>query len=641
MHSSPAAQSSRRDRLYAVCRDLAPELWTPDGGFHMGGRWASDVSDPAHGFRGALWHCLALYGEDPVSNTLADRIVASHVRMRFCHFAPSAAVDLLHHSGDRIGPEASAILRGYLGRFLPELVTDDLRVRGFNDNHPFKAAQALLVGGRMLGRDDLCETGLNRLREARQVYRRNGFPCEFNSPNYAPVSLQPLATIAGWGEATEAGELARELEAFIWRDVAVHFDARAGVCAGAMSRAGRNDFEGMGGNSLMLLMHLWPERFVLDLHEELRNAPGNTRLFTETTEPAFQLAHAVWMARPDYHVPEEIEALLFDKDPGTFIRGTAETASTTLGWEPPVERPEGAPSAMVLGPRRTLLSMYHGGDFTLGTSRHPWLDGAQSHGLFATVCRRAPGPEALLDHRQAAIYYARHFRGEDCPVLGIEPPANPHFKDQGEFRAHQHLGTAMVFYHTHPLHARVKDLRTGIFRPLRYHSPEEIRVGEIRVDPAGCITPDLLPIAIADGPVFIGIVPLMGPSLAESRQARLQILTASNTLSILFSVCEAWSPVQLSYADQLNARTGFVFEIHPRGDFPDFPAFRRFLASARVTDEFYSLTRETTYSRPGLELAAAYSPFHSSFLHASVNGDAVRPDAFVVEAPGPHGKASG
>ncbi len=399
----PHNQEPKRSRLHALYHQLASELWEPDGSFRLGGRWGAMGTDPVHGFRGALWHALALYGDDLEMSALADRIIIRHAHRRFCHFAPSAVVDLLHHNRELIGREALAILRDYLERYLPELVTEDLRVRGYNDNHPFKAAQALLIGGGMLERADLQSTGLQRLREARRVYRRNGFPCEFNSPNYAPVSLQPLASIGTWGAGTEAGDIALELEAFLWNDLAVHFDSRGGVCAGAMSRAGQNDFEGMGGNALMLLMHLWPERFALNLQEELGNAPENRQLFSENTEPAFQLAHAIWMARPDYHVPKQTESLLFDKTPGRLFSGSAETGTTTLGWEDSAQRPEGAPAEMVLGPRRTTLTMFHGRDFTLGTSRHPWLDGAQTHGFFATVCRKPPGPEGHLDHRNTAV----------------------------------------------------------------------------------------------------------------------------------------------------------------------------------------------------------------------------------------------
>ncbi len=181
----------------------------------------------------------------------------------------------------------------------------------------------------------------------------------------------------------------------------------------------------------------------------------------------------------------------------------------------------------------------------------------------------------------------------------------------------------MVFYHTLPRQALVKDLRTGIFRPMRFHAPEEIRVGETLVSPAGFVGPEFQPIAIADGPVYIGILPLAGPAIAESRRVRLQIQTASGSLAILFSVCEAWTRIPLSYMTQLIARMGFVFEIKPREDFADFADFRGWLADTRITDDMFSLTRETMLSRPGLELSASYSPFHSAFLHASINGEAV------------------
>jgi hypothetical protein len=95
---------------------------------------------------------------------------------------------------------------------------------------------ALIVGGEFLGMPALVECGVKKLRQAVEMYRRNGFPGEYNSPNYTPVSLNPLAHIVEQAHDEEARELALTIERFFWQNLTLHWDPRCGLPTGLFSR---------------------------------------------------------------------------------------------------------------------------------------------------------------------------------------------------------------------------------------------------------------------------------------------------------------------------------------------------------------------------------------------------------------------
>src|SRR6202012_2754884 len=101
------------------------------------------------------------------------------------------------------------------------LAADDEGVHGLE----FKAMHALIGGGEVLGEPHLGERGLFRLRQAVEVFQRNGFPCEYNSGTYTMVSIHPLAGIVEDAKNAEAREVALKLEHFYWQDFSPPFDS--------------------------------------------------------------------------------------------------------------------------------------------------------------------------------------------------------------------------------------------------------------------------------------------------------------------------------------------------------------------------------------------------------------------------------
>lgn len=636
MSADKQSQAQRRRVLYAAHQRTLDRYWDENGKFV----WP--VNPDAHGgYRAMLWHCLAYLAGDPRCVDRANRIIISNYTEGRCHFTPGAAVDLLRHHRERLTDEARGKLHRYLELNLSYMSTEDLKIHGYNDNHPFKAMHALVVGGELLGENHWVQVGLHKLRQAVEVYQRNGFPCEYNSPNYSPVSLNPLANIVEQAANAEACELALWIENFVWRDVALHFDAHVGLPAGPFSRAYVNDYSGLLSGIVCLLAHLWPDRFDFDLVEEIYGrgeTPPWVDPAVQSQLPFFQ-AHPVWYASATYHPTEQIERAMFEKPPGACVRGTTESGVFPIAWDNnPQEKPVGAPPAHIAGPRHGLVTTYFGEGFTLGTSQYAWLDNAQTHGFYITVSkadRRRPDA--------AAVYYARMSYDDHSPY-GVQPRSAYCFRDEGEIRTVQHCGTAMVFYNPMPYHARLKSLQTGVYRPMAFSQPRAVFVGETPLPHLNYLGPSMAPIAVDEGEVYVGFIPLRLTNHGLCREAHLHVHAYGNQLAIVMLSFEDWQSREFTYEQILETHAGFVCEVHAAKEFTSFADFRRWLAAAKVEDVYYAKMRTTTYQRDstesarlkpleegeGLRLSASYSPFHSAFRYVSINGHALETPVLQV-----------
>lgn len=619
MSEAAARQQTLRARLFAAHRPTLDTYWSDEGYF----AWPPHP-EASGGYRAILWHCLSYLTGDAHCVAKANRIVVANYTPHPCHFAPGAAIDLLYHHRPRLTPAAQATLERYLRLNVPFMATEDLKIHGYNDNHVYKAIHALVVGGELLGLPSLVELGLAKLRQAIELLARNGFPCEYNSPNYTPVSLNPLANLVEQAANPEARELALRLERFYWQDLALHWDARCGLPAGPFSRGGANDYSGLFSGDLNLLAYLFPDRFDFDLLAEVYGQGLASKYLAANPETATHLpffqAHPVWYASATYHYTPELEALLFAKPAGTGVQGTAEVGVSAVTWHDG-NAPRQAPRRHMLGPHRSLLTTWYGRDFSLGTSQYSWLDNGQGHGFLATV---KTGPKVRPE--DAATYYARLFFNEEYPYGEVPPAKSSYLKDNGDIHTVQHEGSALVLYNPLPRYGSFKRLRTGVFRPLDFSQPRELWIGETPVPTLNLICDRLAPIAIDEGQVYVGLIPLRLTDRGQAREAHLQVQSYSHHLAILMSSFEGWSAREFDYEEILDTNAGFVCELQPADAFASFAEFRRWLAQASVTDHYYADMRTTSYRRPGLALASCYSPYTSAFRHASINGQPVALD---------------
>lgn len=615
-------QTALRNRLYAAHHPTIDRWWHDDGRFN----WP--LGPEGHGgFRGVMWQCLSYLGGNPRCVAKANQLIRAHHSRNACHFAPGAAIDLLLMHGERLEADVVALLRSYLDLHLQYMSTEDLKIHGYNDNHPFKAMHALVLGGEMTGQPHLVEIGLHKLRQAMTVYARTGFPCEYNSPTYTPVSLVPLAHLAQHAQNAEARDLALRLERFFWQDLALHWDPRAGLAAGPFSRAYTNDHTGLLSGIGMLVAYLFPERSPIDLGQELFAADGATRLMDPVNianSQPFCAAHALWYASAEFHPDAAIEEALFERPAGTLVRGVIESGTNAITWADPSTRPAEAPRAHHVGPRRSLCTTWYGRRHSLGTAQHSWLDIGHAHAFVANLAGPRDG-----DLYGAATYFARMFVDEHCPYAEA-PFTSPVFKEEGETRTVQHESTALVLYNPLPLTGTFKRLRTGIFRPLQFTRPRAVFVGETEAKGLNLTSERLLPVAIDEGTHYVGIIPLRLTDLGNCRKAHLQILTARDKMAILISSFEGWGPQSFSYERIIETNAGFACEIRDATDFASFADFRQWLARTVVEDDWYAGMRTIAYRNGRHELAASYSPYQSAFRFASIDGRPVEEPVFAV-----------
>ncbi|NNM88177.1 MAG: hypothetical protein HKL95_06630 [Phycisphaerae bacterium] len=86
-----------------------------------------------------------------------------------------------------------------------------------------------------------------------------------------------------------------------------------------MSRAYVHDYSGLLSGTLILLAHLWPDRFEFDVVEEVFAKGSRSQLLDAQVEKGlpFFHAHPVWYASATYHLTEQIERAIFKKPAGT------------------------------------------------------------------------------------------------------------------------------------------------------------------------------------------------------------------------------------------------------------------------------------------------------------------------------------
>ncbi|NNM88176.1 MAG: hypothetical protein HKL95_06625 [Phycisphaerae bacterium] len=162
------------------------------------------------------------------------------------------------------------------------------------------------------------------------------------------------------------------------------------------------------------------------------------------------------------------------------------------------------------------------------------LDNGQACGFYVTIAR-----EVRRTPQAATVYYSRMFFDENYP-FGETAQKSSYFREQGEVRCLQHHNTALVCYNPVPVTGVFRRLRTGIFRPLKFSRPREVYVGSTYVGHLNYLGDAMQPIAIDEGSVYVGIIPLRLTSHDCVREAHLHLHTYADHLAILMYSGENW-----------------------------------------------------------------------------------------------------
>ena len=426
-----------------------------------------------------------------------------------------------------------------------------------------------ILGGEILGLPDVQRQGIERLRAWAERTRAVGAPHEFNSPTYAAVDLNCLADLASRSQSPEARDLALQMEHLVWRHIARYWHAATGQLGGPHSRAYRRDVVGASGFLKVVLYRLLADESLLARtpYYEGPDSEGE-----------------VIVSRIHYHCPTDAEAML--RTPAT--RDMHETVS--------------------LAPRTEAVA-YISPAFSLGTLSRPYGVGdPPEHWPMTDACiaywkrEQAPGYGVLHTRYRAGAGSAGKASREGVPAwLDIW--------EDGVFRSAQHGRRAVVAYGIAPRGMRQLD---SLRLDIRLLGPQASHIvidgqpwsGEALPLASG------VPVVIADGDVYIGIVPLDPTRLG---QAPTVVLWRDGDESVISIVNYEGPPKQFWEYRSLagpfwkgNVRNGFALCIADRAEYATSEAFAAALAGTPLSDVTTGTTRTISFGAGEVAATVTY-----------------------------------
>lgn len=585
--------------------------------------------------RGLIWGCLPFLSGTEEDQALANAII-SQLHFHGCTFSPAAAVQVLLLEREALTPESIATLENYLKSSLPYLLEHDKNFRGHNDNHPAMMVFALAIMGEYFDDAELTKVAWQRLETLRQLKLRRGFPSEYSSPTYTPLSVLSFACLANATRDDAMRQTALELERWFWTDLALHYHAPSGTHAGPHSRSYYRDFEGGHSDTNMLLAMVYGKG-PLSTTEDAFFEPEASGLadFLDESERRY-LEHqsfAVYLAQTIYHPDEAIEQLFFDKNFPLQVRGTYEQAGMGDGSFPC---------------RHGDITTYLTEDAAVGTADTGFLRGQQSNVFFLNYRRQ----QKATTPTDIQTVYCRYLYEEVWP--GPVPQADGTFAnaekarctDAGKALTVQDGGTALVAYHPEPYYypaseeaePRIRSLRLAIFFPLLAgREIGSIWLGDRLITQQSCITS--IPaeddwITFHDGSVCYGFYPLLPESTSSSLGRRLYVRRIGHYLALeLYNFQEHFfTPGRYFSPEELNRQNnGFVFELGPT-EFAGQPEkLLEHLRASTLSDYTISGMRTIHYQRGETKLGLRYTSETMTHQYRTIQDQVVPTDLLTVE----------
>jgi hypothetical protein len=524
---------------------------------------------------------------------LEDKVVAD---LNGVEFMLEALARIVLHCDDRLSARARKRIREAMRLGLEEIERLDVQLSYTNicllDIHNS------IVCGQILGDDHHVERGHHKLDAWIAFTVRSGGPHEYNSPTYLGVDLAALAGLAEHARDPSVSLKARLMEERLWLQAAARFHRPTCQLAGPHCRAYRNDTVGAGGFLKVIL------------YKEL----GYEGLRRRTPYYPWQGEEGhVGVGLGRYHIPDYVRAL-FEGKPGEWE--VRETVDATGGAD---------------------LVSYLTPDYALGTASRSYQVGEP--------------PEVWPQFNAAILYY----RKEGKPGYGVlytryaineyeighmadaEGRTKEQLWDLGTPRCFQHRNTAIVAYGLRPLGiaTAVHTLRLDVLLIGRGEGTR-ILVGGRRVSSLPRPVKPLEPVVVADGGVYIGLIPLEPTNMGQEAPIVLDERGGELALSI-FNYSEPsknfWQYRTLSGPFfRGNVRNGLVLEVASRDDYPSPEAFSRHLASARVVDSVSEGVRDIEYDGGGQALGLRYDLRDMRVMERRIDGKRYRPP--MLAAPG-------
>lgn len=645
-HWSPSLQAERRRQLLALIRSKLRPLLDANGDAPNLLWWDHD--------RVEVWASNAFLAGDTADVEFGN-VILRHVRDVLAPkpgpnvFGCSAWAGVLAHHGERLEPDVREHGERFLLKNLPFGMTADFQFHGYNDNMPVMWTWALLYGGEHLNRPDFLRTARANLGQMKDMLRRRGTVSEYGM-GYSVHRQGGFANIAEFSRDAEIRELACDIEARIWAEIAGHWHPALGQVCGASMRGGHPIVDEM--QVLFTQVVGCPPAFpwqtaeaYLDTREVVQELGCDPNQYVF----AYPFGFAAEFASATYHVPDAVAELFHRKDTPFRFACTAENGYVNEGiWCKQV--PVRGQGGILIGSKLTdevveiedcpqhgaqphQLVTWHGRNFSLGSSTANMF--TTSHALRCNY-RRIEKPSGFEDLGVMCLRYNINGKVPGGRLPNLYPrspddapqPAENYcqlYRDMGRHFCLQHANTVLCL--STPDYREYWDVRELRLDLLFLQQHGKVRRWELSADGSR--------MDIDEGAVYFSVRPLIGRRLESS--TGFQPVTPENTgkmpvppSCIRVREINEWLAISLynyegpsrSFGKREIAKlgNGFVLEVRDSTEFADFAAFQAEMDRAKVLDQFYGGRRRVHYARPDLRLSTHYCPYTHTTMYASING---------------------
>ncbi len=569
---------------------------------------------------------------DEADRALAECLLRGEAvrgRINQCSFTTEYVLAAIHGAGDSM-PDA---LRDYLYERIEDgllrYAKKDLQHHGYNDNHVTLATASLILGGELIGNRQAVDEGRANLLNFRDTFLRRGFMHETNDC-YLPHSLYSTAAVAAFARDEECRELATQCEARIWADLIGHWHPNLGRKPGPSARDYTGGRLNQSGFALLLWLNVGDclPRTATCHEDVLSEQPPPERYFAFNGDPHdnhWNLGFAARLAAHDYHLPEGLRELLTDRRFPHRIRGTHEVGHFNESGRTPDGGNDVLPVAIPFSAREIYTEQYQEADWAMGTASQRMIGNCPNNNWSIAWRKRQPFTRTA---DQNILFCSYTINDKSCTgrhAFELEPGITcnedvEHWFDNGRYAAIQHERTAIMLYRPrlHD-HHRLTSLATTLVMPFCWKNHvDRLCLGDRDIEDFNGEAEELCDIFIADGPLYIGIRPLLsrpqpcaGPRIIARREACWGTIHLTSYRG---------PAMDLPEIDLCRIGGGFLCEVATTSDFPTLDAFRDWFRQGELLDDQQFFMRQVRYQRDGLALGIRYDVWNDAIMYRMLNG---------------------
>jgi hypothetical protein len=194
-----------------------------------------------------------------------------------------------------------------------------------------------------------------------------------------------------------------------------------------------------------------------------------------------------------------------------------------------------------------------------------------------------------------------------------------HWFDSGRYAGIQHERSSIVLYRPRVIekHAITALATTFVFPLCWNNSPDHVWLGDKEINDFKGESKELCDIFIQDGPLFIGLRPLM----SRPQKCGVRIRAIREKYWGLIHVYAYKGPaLDLSEMDLCRIDGGFVCEVATKKDFKSIDAFRKWFRQGQVLDDQMFFMRQLRYNRKGLDLGMRWDLWNDNIMYRTMDG---------------------